>query len=367
MAVALFKALSAIGLKAIALVQSLFFFPAGIFRQALALLSSPGSKPNPPTLLCPPSSSEPSAPIPSATPSATSSTSSVPASPEIQKFDANTTDLDDMAAGPSPSSSGGPAPLKKAPVPNIVPALPRIAPISNKENAPISKAPDTSADVQFTNELAALSLKENGTSTTATSVPSVSSGNVTANSEAAVATTTENGVAKDDVLTTPRDALSAIASIGSSLATQEVTRAPPVPLLSAVSQTSKLKETATIKVGEENLQVLPKEETPEQAAERAMHSGFMREALDMVSRFGLVYEPSRWTLSPRRVGCICNILGQSTHPSRSVPTAGGPEPQIQGSGFVVLTRRLSHYTGPSLALLHCRQLPWDLNGVKLAP
>ncbi|KAK0655132.1 cytidine deaminase-like protein [Cercophora newfieldiana] len=48
-----------------------------------------------------------------------------------------------------------------------------------------------------------------------------------------------------------------------------------------VSQTSKLKETTMITVGEDSIQIQAQTETPEEAAERAMHGTFMREALDM--------------------------------------------------------------------------------------
>ncbi|KAJ4298408.1 tRNA(adenine34) deaminase [Collariella sp. IMI 366227] len=72
------------------------------------------------------------------------------------------------------------------------------------------------------------------------------------------------------------------ASMDGSTATEVVARAAPIPLTHAISQTSKLKETvSTIQLGSEKVQIQSKIETPEQAAERAMHSRFMREALDM--------------------------------------------------------------------------------------
>ncbi|KAK3996262.1 putative tRNA-specific adenosine deaminase [Cladorrhinum sp. PSN332] len=301
MAVAFFKALSAIGLKAAAFVQTLFFFPAGIFRQTLALLPNAGQ---PQTLPCSSSSSSnngaPAVPVSSSSDHLSSASSTSNSSPSSvsdllsettatttpQIVDAtNTADLDDTMAGPT-SSAGGSATLKKKiSAPKIVPALPRVAPVANKENASISKTPKATGDAQtqVSNDLAALSLKENGgapSAATSTRVPSMSNGNF-ANAGPSAANV-ETGFTRDDgSTTTAKDSLSIIASIGSSLATQEVTRAPPVPLTSSISQTSKLKETTTIKVGEETLEVLPIDETPEQAAERAMHSGFMREALDM--------------------------------------------------------------------------------------
>ncbi|KAK0633770.1 cytidine deaminase-like protein [Immersiella caudata] len=48
-----------------------------------------------------------------------------------------------------------------------------------------------------------------------------------------------------------------------------------------VSQTSKLKDTAMIAVGEDNVEIQARTETPEEAAERLRHGTFMREALDM--------------------------------------------------------------------------------------
>ncbi|KAK4222558.1 putative tRNA-specific adenosine deaminase [Podospora fimiseda] len=305
MAVAFFNTLSAIGLKAAAFVQSLFFFPAAIFRQTLALLSNNASKP--PTLPCSnsngsnntsntssdlsSSSSSASSSSSFSSPAASSTSASLPseiATPRIVD-DTNIADLDDNnnMAGPTSSSAGGSATLKKKDsVSRIVPALARVAPVlNNKENAAFSKTPDINGDAQtqIVNDFSALSLKENGVATnsaTTTQALSMSNGNIAAAGTSSV----DTGISKDDVFTsTPslKDSLSIIASIGSSLATQEVTRAPPVPFVSSISQTSKLKDTPTIKVGEETLEVLPIDETPEQAAERAMHSGFMREALDM--------------------------------------------------------------------------------------
>jgi hypothetical protein len=68
-----------------------------------------------------------------------------------------------------------------------------------------------------------------------------------------------------------------------------VTPALPGSLECSAAQTSKSEETAampvttTIQLGSDTIQIQAKHETPEQAAERAKHSRFMREALDMVS------------------------------------------------------------------------------------
>ncbi|KAM7186539.1 hypothetical protein V8F33_011743 [Rhypophila sp. PSN 637] len=72
-------------------------------------------------------------------------------------------------------------------------------------------------------------------------------------------------------------------------AKREVVRSPPVPLIHDVSQSSNLKEiTANFNTPISITEIAPiirapdPEETPEQAAERKLHSGFMRDALDMV-------------------------------------------------------------------------------------
>ncbi|KAM7213165.1 hypothetical protein V8F06_011459 [Rhypophila decipiens] len=72
-------------------------------------------------------------------------------------------------------------------------------------------------------------------------------------------------------------------------AKREVIRSPPVPLIHDVSQSSNLKEIAAnfntpISITEiaPIIRAPDPEETPEQAAERMLHSGFMRDALDMV-------------------------------------------------------------------------------------
>lgn len=71
----------------------------------------------------------------------------------------------------------------------------------------------------------------------------------------------------------------------------EVVRSNPVAIVHQVSQTSNLKEIKTVKnntptVGVTGIATVIRapdpEETPEQAAERKRHSGFMRDALDMV-------------------------------------------------------------------------------------
>ena len=62
---------------------------------------------------------------------------------------------------------------------------------------------------------------------------------------------------------------------------KEVVRSPPVPLVHEISQNSNLKEITPVT---DSFPPLGPDvvETPEQAAERAIHSGFMRDALDMV-------------------------------------------------------------------------------------
>ena len=103
--------------------------------------------------------------------------------------------------------------------------------------------------------------------------------------------------------------------LGANGASREVIRAPAVPMTHDVSQTSKLKESASNKVSEDEVLAHIKPDTPEQAAERAIHSGFMREALDMV-RCGCIFLLS--SPSGRRV-----CLGRGSVWYHSIPSRVG--------------------------------------------
>ena len=246
MAGTLLKAVTAIGLKTTAFLQSLFLFPFNTVLQAVHLL--PGFRQTKPPLL-----------PRSTTSGAVSSTPPTEARNNNNNTDDNNEVGDggrhsdtEMTTAPA-SSSGG-----SAPVPKIVPALPR-APLASRENRSPTKPSPTKADAQLSDKLSRLDLDE--TETAADQASSASLQDVV------------NGT------------VSSLVGDGPTAAPGEVTRALPVPLTHTVSQTSKPKETAataTMQLDGVTVQIQARDETPEQAAERAMHSRFMREALDMV-------------------------------------------------------------------------------------
>lgn len=285
MAVTLFQALSATGLKAFAFLQALLWFPAGVFRQALALVSAATSSPHRPSSPTLPRTSAPAAgSLGNCNNTADNDQADLHAN---QDSDADNTDLT-MAGDTSSASSRQQQTLSKnAPLPKVVPAMPRFGPASSKENVPAASAANpavttnNSAD-EVANGVSRLSLRESAAASNR--VLSASDGNAGAGSTAAPAENGGTAALSKGTFVQSNGALPDIFGGDEALATQEVTRAPAVPLTHSISQTSKLKEMPppTIQLGDETLHILEKEETPEQAAERAVHSGFMREALDMV-------------------------------------------------------------------------------------
>ncbi|KAK4177553.1 putative tRNA-specific adenosine deaminase [Triangularia setosa] len=288
MAVTLFQALSATGLKAIAFLQALLWFPAGVFRQALAFLSATTSsprRPSPPTL---PRIS---------TPAAGSLENNNTTTPDNNQVDLharqhsdNNTDL--TMAGDTSSALRQQNSSRNASLPKVVPAIPRLTPTAKKENTPATSAAKFTTTTNnltdgVANGVSRLSLGENASASNR--VLSASDGNAGTASTAIRATPAENGISPSPATLNKENFVQSNGSLtdifggNEALATQEVTRAPAVPLTHAISQTSKLKEMPppTIQLGDELVHILDKEETPEQAAERAIHSGFMREALDM--------------------------------------------------------------------------------------
>ncbi|VBB73702.1 Putative tRNA-specific adenosine deaminase [Podospora comata] len=284
MAVTLFQALSATGLKAFAFLQALLWFPAGVFRQALALVSAATSSPHRPSSPTLPRTSAPAAgSLGNCNNTADNDQADLHAN---QDSDADNTDLT-MAGDTSSASSRQQQTLSKnAPLPKVVPAMPRFGPASSKENVPAASAANpavttnNSAD-EVANGVSRLSLRESAAASNR--VLSASDGNAGAGSTAAPAENGGTAALSKGTFVQSNGALPDIFGGDEALATQEVTRAPAVPLTHSISQTSKLKEMPppTIQLGDETLHILEKEETPEQAAERAVHSGFMREALDM--------------------------------------------------------------------------------------
>ena len=232
MAGSFLQAVSALGLRTGAVLRSLFLFPFHTFLKAVDLF--------PNFTLNFRQTNQATLPSPS---SHTTITNTDP--------DNNTSHAGDGGMmTPSSSSPAAQQPQsQKPPISNIIPALPRV-PLADKGNRPPT-APPTAAD-QLSGGLSRLGLEDDGK---AAASPSTSL------QDAAAAGTGE-----------PVDDAGAVA------------RALPAPLSHPVSQTSNPKETAvkTIQLGGETVQILAKVDTPEQAAERAVHSRFMREALDMV-------------------------------------------------------------------------------------
>ncbi|KAL0468803.1 hypothetical protein QR685DRAFT_545635 [Neurospora intermedia] len=204
----------------------------------------------------------------------------------------------DMARMSSATATLAPEqqPLKKIPVPNILPALPLAAPA--KENAAPVKAGSTvaaSADSEnnLTGDLERLSIATDAAAVAATGV--VGSGDrVLATQQPLYNTTQDNNTTpaaaadgandaeprqhlKTNVFHGHGPSTSVGWNIVDSLPRAPVVRSPAVPINHELSQTSQLKEGFTDSAAQLEAEL----ETPEEAAERAMHAGFMREALDM--------------------------------------------------------------------------------------
>ena len=257
MATTLFKAISAFGLKTSAFLQSLFLFSFDTLLQAVKNLPSTGPA-NQPSLPC----------------STSGSASSASRKNHNGEGDIDSDDNADMTGDSSSSTASAPRDIQ-ASVSKIVPALPRIPP-NKKENGATPKVSPAGVDTQLTDGLSHLNL--NGTRAAAAPCP--------ASHQAAVNGTgivTENGNANGVVLNgaSPQQIDQDLCN---GIAAEDLTRALPVPTTHSVSQLSQPKEEmTTIQLDGETVEILAKVETPEQAAEKAMHSRFMREALDMVS------------------------------------------------------------------------------------
>jgi hypothetical protein len=233
MAGTLFKALTAIGLRTTAVLQSLFLFPFTTLLRAVDLFPNFRQQTQP-TLPC--STSD------------FASSSSSRESHNNAAADGDRHNDSDMTPASS-SSAAQQSQNQKPSVPKIVPALPRV-PLAEKGNrAPLKATSPPEVDAQLNDKLSRLELREDGAAagSSSTSVPDV----VTEARNVA-----ENGSGKQ---------VSQDGIYGSTAG--EVA-----------------KETAmTIELDGETVQIQSKIETSEQAAERATHSRFMREALDMAS------------------------------------------------------------------------------------
>ncbi len=239
------QAVSALGLRTGAVLRSLFLFPFNTFLKAVDLF--------PNFTLNFRQTNQATLPSSSSSRSRSSSPSSHPGTATNNNHITSHAGDGGMTTPSSSSSAAQPPQKPKPSISSIVPALPRV-PLADKGNRPPSKeptAPSTAAD-QLSGNLSRLGLEDDGK---ASGSPSVSLPDAAADGA-------DNQV--DDA--------------------GAVTRALSAPLAHPVSQTSNPKETAatTIQLGGETVQILAKVDTPEQAAERAVHSRFMREALDMV-------------------------------------------------------------------------------------
>ncbi|KAK3298125.1 uncharacterized protein B0H64DRAFT_318175 [Chaetomium fimeti] len=252
MAATFFRVVSAIGLKTTAFLQSLFLFPYNTTLQVAHLFSN-FHQPNQPILPC---------------------STSTSASPSQEFRNTNVGDSsrhsdDDMAGSSSSSVPRG----QHAQASKIAPTLPRTPPVT-KENSLLTTASPAEVDGQLSRKLSRLELKETGTAVETSTGPLQDVVNGAGTNE-------EDGIGKQVARNGALPQQSGPDNTSGNAA-GEVTRTLPVPLTHTVSQTSKPKETATtIQLDGVTVQIQDKVETPEQAAERAMHSRFMREALDM--------------------------------------------------------------------------------------
>lgn len=270
MAGTLFKAISAVGLKATAFLQSFLLFPFYAFLQGMNRFPIFG-KTKQPTL---PSSTPPGSTSPVSAACCGVSIDNT-ATGDGNDNNNNIDDNDksgDMMPAPSLAAAGSEPQQqnRKSPTPQIVPVLPLVAPAVNSENCAPTKA---SSDAELRDGISRLDLNDPKPTPTPLVLNGIP-GNVTTTSTAenATNTSTKNGPNTPNGFLPLQDGSSG-ASSGS---TQEVTRSPAVLLTAnSVSQT-------TIELDGETVQIQAKVETPEKAAERARHSRFMREALDMV-------------------------------------------------------------------------------------
>jgi hypothetical protein len=254
MATTFFNVVSAIRLKTTAFLRSLFLFPYNTALQVVHLFPN-FRQTNQPVLPC----------------STSSSASSAQEARNTNAGDGSCHSDDDMAAGSSATARGQHAPASK-----IVSALPRTPPGTNA-NRLLKTASATDVDGQLIHKISQLELDESDTA--AGTLPNPLPDTVNGGTGNGVENGVDNQVTQNGSL--PQQ--SGPDSISDN-ALAEVTRTLPVPLAHTVSQTSKPKETATtLQLDGVTVQIQDKAETPEQAAERAMHSRFMREALDMVS------------------------------------------------------------------------------------
>ncbi|AEO64947.1 f1c30c48-de3e-41b2-bd67-83cf0e89a9ba [Thermothielavioides terrestris] len=247
------KAISATGLKIAAFLQSLFLFPVNTLLQVVDLVPF-ARRTSQPILPC----------------STAGSGSSTPPSSRQPHDDVDAGGrhaASDMMAASSSSAASDPA-NPKTPVPGMASISPPNPPAGKLDCSP-TKADSPAADAQLSGVLSRLELNDNRSAAPTTPLHDGVNG-------------TGAGAAQNGTFPCypgPNGTDSATA--------RGVTPALPGSLECSAAQTSKSEETAampvttTIQLGSDTIQIQAKHETPEQAAERAKHSRFMREALDM--------------------------------------------------------------------------------------
>ncbi|KAK4239489.1 hypothetical protein C8A03DRAFT_14144 [Achaetomium macrosporum] len=230
MAVTLLKDLLAIGLKTTAFVQSLFLFPLNALLRAVDRFPLP-RRANQPLLPC------------STSGSASSSSSKQTHNNDVDEVgrlsDSDMT-VTTEPPGQNPSVSNMAATLAKNPS-------------SGKENHPPSKPPQTTDDALLADGISRLEINQPGTTS-------------------------------KEPLTSLKDAVNGAGSIaqdGTGRPTLQNGTSPQQTGPENISSSTPKGMTTTMQLDGETVQIRAKVETPEQAAERAMHSRFMREALDM--------------------------------------------------------------------------------------
>lgn len=303
MAVTLLTPALASGRRVLALFKSVFALVLDVlrsaFRHTLHLFFPPSSATAP--------ASSPAKPLDQQTGEPQLSTTLPPPASESHRVgqvgNPPESDSDDsMAATAAPLPPGTNKYLKKRPT--VIPALPILPlPHPKRDNMALKTTPSAASSVRsatsatlsssagttvtrLSNGVANLRLESassgKGPATAARPAAdenAASAANANANAKAPAQTTTTNA---DPVSNPP------FLDLGANGDSREVLRAPAVPMMHDVSQTSKLKDTASSKASDDGVLAQVKPDTPEQAAERAIHSGFMREALDMV-RCGCIF------------------------------------------------------------------------------
>ncbi|KAK0753653.1 hypothetical protein B0T18DRAFT_20464 [Schizothecium vesticola] len=303
MAVTLLTPALASGRRVLALFKSVFVLVLDVlrsaFRHTLHLFSPPASATAPASPFPKPLDQQTGQPQPSTTlpPPASESNPShrvdqvgIPSEPNSD---------DGMAATAASLPPGTNKYLKKRPT--VIPALPILPlPLPKRDNIALKTTPSAASS---TRSAASATLSSSaGTTVTRLSngvanlrLEGASSGKGTATAARPAADENTASAGNDNAKASAQTTTNAdpfrnppFLDLGANGETREVLRAPAVPMMHDVSQTSKLKETASSKASDDGVLAQVKPDTPEQAAERAIHSGFMREALDMV-RCGCIF------------------------------------------------------------------------------